>query len=76
MFGMLSDGWIAKSGSNPPGSNCETAGLLVVGRLAPLSIGIGILLDEVLGVCRTVTIAAGLLLSAGFSAGVRNFDFH
>ena len=73
---MLADGLIAQSGSDPLGSNCETAGLLVIGRLMPLTIGIGLLLLEVLGVGGTVAIAAGLFLSAGFHAGVRCFDFH
>lgn len=73
---MLADGWIAQSGSDPLGSNCETADLLVIGRLMPLTIGIGLLLTEVLGMGGTVAIAAGLFLSAGFHAGVRCFDFH
>ena len=72
---MLADGLIAQSGGDPLGSNCETAGLLVIGRLMPLTIGIGLLL-EVLGVGGAVAIAARLFLSAGFHAGVRCFDFH
>ena len=73
---MSVDGWIAQSGSDPLGSNCETAVLLVIGRLIPLTLGIGLLLLEVLGMGGTVAITAGLFLSAGFHAGVRCFDFH
>lgn len=73
---MSVDGWIAQSGSDPLGSNCETAGLLVIGRLIPLTIGIGLLLLEVLGVGGTVAITAGFFLSAGFHAGVRCITLH
>lgn len=61
----------------PLGSNYgDAVGLLFIGRLLPLTIGIGLLLAEVLGMCGAVAIAAGLLLTAGFHAGVRRFDFH
>lgn len=74
---MSADGYVAKSGSEPLGSNYgDTVGLLFIGRLLPLTIGIGLLLAEVLGMCGAVAIAAGLLLTAGFHAGVRRFDFH
>lgn len=74
---MSADGYVAKSGSEPLGSNYGIAvGLLFIGRLLPLTIGIGLLLAEVLGVCGTVAIAAGLLLTAGFHTGVRRIILH
>ena len=74
---MSVDRYVAKSGSEPLGSNYgDAAGLLFIRRLLPLTIGIGLLLAEVLGVCGAVAIAAGLLLTAGFHTGIRRFDFH
>lgn len=69
--------YVAKSGSEPLGSNYgDAVGLLFIGRLLPLAIRIGLLFAEVLGMGGTVTITAGLFLSAGFHTGVRDFDFH
>ena len=74
---MSADRYVAKSGSEPLGSNYgDTVGLLFIGRLLPLTIGIGLLLAEVLGMCGTVAIAAWLLLTAGFHAGVRCIILH
>ena len=74
---MSADRYVAKSGSEPLGSNYgDAAGLLVIGRLTPLTIGIGFLLTEVLGMGGTIAITTGLLLSAGFHTGVGSFDFH
>lgn len=74
---MSADRYVAKSGSEPLGSNYgDAADLLVIGRLTPLTIGIGFLLTEVLGMSGTVAITAGLLLSAGFHAGIRRIILH
>ena len=74
---MSADRYVAKSGSEPLGSNYgDAAGLLVIGRLTPLTIGIGFLLTEVLGMSGTVAITAWLLLSAGFHAGIRRIILH
>ena len=74
---MSADRYVAKSGSEPLGSNYgDAAGLLVIGRLTPLTIGIGFLLTEVLGMSGTVAITAGLLLSAGFHAVIRRIILH
>ena len=74
---MSADRYVAKSGSEPLGSNYgDAAGLLVIGRLTPLTIGIGFLLTEVLGMGGAVAITAGLFLPTGFHTGVRSFRLH
>ena len=73
----MADGYVAKSGSDPLGSNCEIAGLLaLIGRSLALTAGIGFLLLEMLGMGGTVAIAAGLFLPAGFHTGIRCFRLH
>ena len=72
----MADGYVAKSGSDPLGSNREIAGLLaLIGRPLALTAGIGFLL-EMLRMGGTVAIAAGLFLPAGFHTRIRSFVFH
>lgn len=71
------DGYVAQSGKGTPlGSNCEIAGLLLIRRPLAFAAGIGFLLLEMLGMCGTVAITAGLFLPTGFHTGVRSFRLH